>query len=86
MITAILNGDLETAEYTIHDVFKLNMPTNCKNVPSDILNPKNTWKNKNEYDEKANELANAFNENFEQFAEYANDEILNAAPKCTIQI
>ncbi len=86
MITAILNGDLETVEYTIHEVFKLQMPTNCKNVPSEILNPKNTWKNKNEYDTKANELANAFNENFEQFAEYANDEILDAAPKCSIQI
>jgi ATP-dependent phosphoenolpyruvate carboxykinase len=31
--------------------------------------------------DKANELADAFNKNFEQFAKIANDEILTAAPK-----
>ena len=86
MITAILNGDLETSEYITHEVFKLKMPTSCPNVPSEILNPKNTWRRKSDYDTKANELANAFNENFEQFAEYANHEILDAAPKSSIQI
>ena len=43
--------------------------------------PKNTWENKNAYDTKANELANAFNTNFAQFVEHANPEILSAAPK-----
>ena len=59
------------------------MPTSCPNVPDVILNPKNTWKNKNNYDIKANELANAFNKNFAQFADNANSEILAAAPKLT---
>ena len=45
------------------------------------LNPKNTWENKEDYDIKANELANAFNKNFQQFADNANKEILNSAPK-----
>ena len=35
------------------------MPQSCPNVPTDILNPKNTWEDKNKYDIKANELANA---------------------------
>lgn len=85
MITAILNGELETAEYTTHEVFGLKMPTVCPNVPSEILSPKNTWEDKNAYDAKANELANAFNKNFAQFADNANAEILDAAPKATMK-
>ena len=84
MITAILNGELETVEYTTHEVFGLKMPTTCPKVPSEILSPKNTWANKNSYDTKANELANAFNKNFAQFADNANPEILDAAPKASM--
>jgi phosphoenolpyruvate carboxykinase (ATP) len=85
MITAILNGELETSEYTTHEVFGLKMPTVCPNVPSEILSPKNTCEDKNAYDSKANELANAFNKNFAQFADNANAEILDAAPKATMK-
>ena len=81
MITAALNNQLNNVEYITHKVFGLNMPTSCPNVPSEILSPKNTWTNKSAYDEKANKLARAFNENFLQFSDHANDEILNAAPK-----
>ena len=52
---------------------------------SEILIPKNTWENKEKYDNKANELADAFNKNFSQFAEFANEEILDAVPKATIR-
>ena len=83
MITAILNGELEKVDFTKHLVFGLNMPNSCPNVPSEILSPRNTWKNKNAYDDKANELADAFNANFAQFADNANQEILDAAPKTT---
>ena len=84
MITAILNEELEQSEYTTHEIFGLKMPKSCPNVPSNILNPRNTWENKQDYDIKANELANAFNKNFEQFAENAKEEILSAAPKTTV--
>ncbi len=81
MITAILNNELENIKYIKHQVFGLNMPLSCPNVPDKILSPINTWKSQQKYLDKANELAHAFNKNFEQFAENANDEILNAAPK-----
>ena len=83
MITAILNGELDETEYKKHIVFGLNMPTSCPHVPSDILSPRNTWEDKNAYDQKANELADAFNSNFSQFSDNANEEILDAAPKST---
>tara|TARA_R110002096_G_scaffold378222_3_gene572077 strand:+ start:182 stop:1795 length:1614 start_codon:yes stop_codon:yes gene_type:complete len=83
MITAALKGDLNDVSYDTHEVFGLAMPTACPNVPEEILNPKNTWTDKNAYDLKASLLAAAFVENFEKFATDANDEILEAAPKVT---
>ena len=55
-------------------------------VPNNILDPRNTWENKNHYDTKANELAKAFNENFTQFSSNANKDILEAAPKTSIEV
>ena len=81
MISSILKGDLENIKYTTHEVFGLKMPNACPNIPDDILHPKNTWENKLAYDKKANKLADAFNKNFNQFADNANEEILAAAPK-----
>ena len=77
----ILNNEINDVLYTKHEIFGLNMPNSCPNVPSELLNPKNTWENKNDYDLKAKELANAFNQNFKQFADNASEEILEAAPK-----
>ena len=84
MITAALNGELANVDFETHNIFGLQIPSICPNVPNELLNPRNTWENKNAYDAKANELAEAFNSNFEQFAEYANDEIMGAAPKAAI--
>ena len=73
-------------DYTKHVVFGLQMPKTCPNVPSEILSPRNTWRDKLAYDIKANELADAFNNNFEQFADNANTEILEAAPRGTTRV
>ncbi|MDX1629906.1 MAG: phosphoenolpyruvate carboxykinase (ATP) [Fulvivirga sp.] len=86
LITAALNGDLDDVEYTKHDVFGLKMPTSCPNVPAKVLNPRNTWEDQAAYDAKANQLAGAFNTNFEKFAEYANEEIMAAAPKAKAKV
>ena len=80
MITAALNGALAGVEFEQHPVFGLQMPTTCPNVPSEILNPRNTWSNAADYDQKANELAQKFIKNFEQYAEGVSPEILAAAP------
>tara|TARA_Y100000385_G_scaffold274249_1_gene317129 strand:+ start:29281 stop:30897 length:1617 start_codon:yes stop_codon:yes gene_type:complete len=83
LITAALEGDLENVNYETHEIFGLNYPTECEGVPSDLLSPRNTWTDKAAYDKKANELATKFNNNFKQFADNANDEILAASPICT---
>ncbi len=85
MITAALTGALDSVEYNTHDVFGLNMPTSCPDVPNEILSPKNTWDNKTAYDKKANDLAKEFVNNFKQFEEGSSEAILNAAPKVSIE-
>ena len=81
MITAALNGQLDNIDYEMHPVFGLQMPTSCPDVPTNVLNPRNTWSDTNAYDNKANQLAGLFNENFKKFEEGANDEIRSAAPQ-----
>lgn len=81
MITAALDGDLNNVEFVNDPVFQLATPTDCPNVPNEILNPRNTWEDKAAYDEKANALADKFNKNFEKFADNASQEILDGAPK-----
>ena len=81
MISAALEGKLEKVDYEMHEIFGLQMPKSCEGVPSEILNPRNTWKNREAYDHKAKELAGFFRKNFSKFEKYANEEILNGAPK-----
>jgi len=81
MITAALEGQLSGVEYTEHPIFGLWMPTACPNVPSELLNPRSTWADKEAYDKTAIDLANRFNKNFEQFASNASNEILAGGPK-----
>ncbi len=81
MIAAALAGDLAKNQFVVHPVFGTEMPTSCPNVPSEILDPAKTWKNKEQYEHQANLLANAFAANFEKFKDFASDEILFGAPK-----
>jgi phosphoenolpyruvate carboxykinase (ATP) len=86
MIASALNGSLEKASFVEHSVFGLHMPTSCENVPSAILDPRETWHNKSEYDLKANELAVAFLNNFKEFDDYSNEAIRKGMPKVTESI
>jgi phosphoenolpyruvate carboxykinase (ATP) len=80
LISSALEGKLDNIEYTNHEVFGLAMPTSCPGVPSDVLNPKNTWKDKADYDAKAKILASEFVKNFKKFESDASEEVKNAAP------
>ena len=84
MITAALNGELDKVPFEIHPVFGIAYPTHCPNVPVEVLNPRNTWADKNAYDEKATDLAKQFIKNFEKFAATASPETLVAAPKIPV--
>ena len=80
MITAILEGQLDDVDYDQHPIFGLYMPKYCPGVPSEILDPMNTWLQKGAYVSKAIQLAHSFHINFDKFINQANDEIMHGAP------
>jgi phosphoenolpyruvate carboxykinase (ATP) len=81
MISAALEGKLDKVETEKDPVFGVAIPKEVPGVPSEILNPKNTWKDKEAYDKKAKFLADLFVKNFEKYASGVSKEILDAAPK-----
>jgi len=81
MLSEALEGNLDDATFKIDDVFGLAIPTEVNDVPSEILFPRNTWADKEAYDQKADKLAAMFAENFEQFEEEASQELIKAGPK-----
>ncbi len=67
MIRAILNGSLASVETKPDPIFGVNVPVSCPEVPAEVLQPRNTWADKDAYDQKARELARRFNENFKKY-------------------
>jgi phosphoenolpyruvate carboxykinase (ATP) len=85
LITAALNGELDNVEYGTTPFFGLKFPKSCPGVPSEILEPKNAWQDKEAFTNTAQNLAGQFIKNFEQYASAANEEIMSAAPKAVAQ-
>ncbi len=75
MVDAALSGKLENVEYITDGLFHLNIPKTCPKVPSEILNPVNTWKDKEEYKKMAEKLAQEFSRQFDK--SYGNKNIGN---------
>ncbi|MCS7005533.1 MAG: phosphoenolpyruvate carboxykinase (ATP) [Cytophagales bacterium] len=80
LITAALEGKLINSTFIKHEIFGVDIPTECEGVPSEILNPINTWKNPDEYIKAARRLAQKFVENFRKFESNASSEILSGSP------
>lgn len=81
MITAALAGELNNIATVTDAVFGLARPVSCPGVPSQLLDPRNTWADKEAYDEEAILLAGLFIQNFEKYKNGVTTEILQAAPK-----
>ncbi|MDP6369962.1 MAG: phosphoenolpyruvate carboxykinase (ATP), partial [Planctomycetota bacterium] len=67
LLNAALAGELhsEDMEYEVHPVFGLKMPKSCPGVDAQILNPRNTWADKEAYDTAADKLRDMFRANFD---------------------
>ena len=81
MIRAILDGSLAKVETRPDPVFGVGVPVSCPDVPAEVLQPRNTWKDKDAYDQKARHLANLFNENFKKYEAGVSAEVRAVAPK-----
>lgn len=67
LIHAAFSGALEEGGFETDPIFGLSIPTSCPDVPSEILNPRNTWDDKAGYDEAATKLHDMFEANAKQF-------------------
>ncbi|MGD1996049.1 MAG: phosphoenolpyruvate carboxykinase (ATP), partial [Anaerolineae bacterium] len=66
IVNAALTAKLEDVGYVEDAVFHILVPKRCPGVPSEVLFPKNTWEDRQEYDVRARKLANDFRTHFEK--------------------
>ena len=78
IVNAIQDGELDNVETTTVPGLNLSVPIKVDGVDSELLNPINTWKNKDEYEKYLSELITKFQENFKKFN--AKPEIVKAGP------
>jgi len=81
MIDAIHNNSFENVETVVDPEFGFEIPVSCPGVPSELLIPRNTWEDKEGYDEVKEKLVNLFKKNFKKFEASVNAEIVAAGPK-----
>lgn len=79
MVRAVIANQFSNVEFYEDEIFKVLVPTECPNVPQDMLNPRIMWEDKDEYDRKAFELAEKFIKNFKKFTSISKD-IIDAGP------
>lgn len=80
MVKAAISGTIEQANFYHDPIFGVAVPEHIPGVPDEVLRPRNTWANKEEYDTTARNLAARFNKNFEKFSDIQ-ETIKNAGPK-----
>jgi len=83
-INNILNGKINDSTFEILPIFNLSIPTSLEDVNKEVLNPRNTWKNKKEYDEVAKKLAQMYIDNFKKYLD--NDFNFDFVKKASPQI
>ena len=81
MLNAAMDGELDNVEYAIDDRFGFSIPKTCPNVPSEVLQPIQTWDNPEEYNQTADNLAKMFNENFKRYEKGVSTQLMLHPPK-----
>nr|WP_278978560.1 phosphoenolpyruvate carboxykinase (ATP) [Providencia alcalifaciens] len=82
IIDAILSGDIEKADTIKLPVFDLEVPTALPGVDTNILDPRNTYADKSQWDEKSKDLADRFVKNFDKYTDTpAGAALVKAGPK-----
>ncbi len=81
MVNAALDGRLADASFTADPNFGVLVPDTCPDVPGDVLDPRNTWNDKDAYDAQAKALTRLFEDNFQQFESDVDDKVKAVAIK-----
>ena len=82
-INGILNGSINDAEFDTLPIFNLRFPKSLDGIANNaILNPKNTWKSEEEFNETLTNLAKEFIKNFERYNDNGSEfDYSEAGPK-----
>ena len=80
LLNAALDGSLVNVEMIRDPLFGFQVPVEVPGVPSEVLNPRNTWSDPAAFDAQASKLADLFNENFEQFKDNVPENVIAAGP------
>ncbi|MGE0173513.1 MAG: phosphoenolpyruvate carboxykinase (ATP) [Oligoflexales bacterium] len=82
IIDVILDGTINDAEFEDFPVFGFKIPKKISGIESELLNTRNTWKDKAAYDQALTKLGNMFSENFKKYMDTPRGkEIVKAGPK-----
>ncbi len=81
LLNAALDGTLKTGAFRTDPNFGFQVPIAVPGVDSKILNPRDTWADKDAYDVKAKALVGMFIANFAQFADHVDAGVMESAPK-----
>ncbi len=81
LLRAALDGSLARVEFERDPFFGLMIPKSVPGIPSEVLNPRETWADKAAYDRAAADLVKRFEANFANFEAAVDDEVRAAAIK-----
>lgn len=82
IIDAILNGTIDDAETFTLPLFNLAVPVELPGVDTHILDPRNTYASREQWQEKAEHLAQLFIDNFDKYTDTpAGAALVSAGPK-----
>jgi phosphoenolpyruvate carboxykinase (ATP) len=84
MVNAAVNGQLEGIPLAPDPIFGVAVPARCPDVPQEVLQPRNTWHDPDEYDRYARHLAQEFAANFAPFAHDVPPEVRAAGPRIQV--
>lgn len=81
LLTAALSGGLEEREFRLDQNFGFEVPVAVKGVAKILLDPRRTWEHGAEYDMQAKKLVEMFDNNFKQYEQFVDADVLAAAIK-----
>ncbi|ENH65464.1 phosphoenolpyruvate carboxykinase [Fusarium oxysporum f. sp. phaseoli] len=81
ILDAIHSGELANVEYENYEVFNLQVPKTCPNVPSELLNPSKAWTaGEDSFKTEVVKLGKLFRENFTKYESEATEDVVKAGP------
>jgi len=86
-INGILDGSINECEFDTTKTFRLQVPKTLKGVDTAVLNPRNAWEDKEDFDKTRDKLAEMFIENFNRYNDDSNEfDYSEAGPKVAVAV